>query len=230
MQKIGSVSRNRTFDLKPFEWKELESEMVDGKRYYATPTGEKYPSVTTILSSFQKEGILAWRKRVGEEEANKITGIATRRGTKVHTMCERYILNEDNIGKGMMPSDIDMFKQIQPILDSHIDHIIASEIPLYSHTLKAAGRVDLICQYKGCQTVLDFKTSRKPKKEEWIENYYLQATCYAMMLEEVYQITCPNIAIVIAVENDKPQVFERSSFDLRDEVKFKFSLYHENNS
>ena len=230
MLKIGSVSRTKTFDHKPFEFKELESEMVDGKRFYNTPTGEKYPSVTTILSSFQKEGILEWRRRVGEEEANKITGIATRRGTKVHTMCERYILNEDNIGKGMMPSDIDMFKQIQPILDSTIDCVYASEIPLYSHTLRAAGRVDLICSYKGTKTVLDFKTSRKPKKEEWIDNYYLQATCYAMMLEEIYQIACPNIAIVIAVENDKPQIFERSSFDLRDEVKFKFSLYHENNS
>lgn len=228
MQKTTLVSRNKTFEHCFIPVKELESEMIDGKRYYKTPTGEKYPSVTTVLSSFTKEGILEWRRRVGEEEANRITGQATRRGTKVHLLCERYILNEDSIGKGMMPSDIDMFKQIQPIIDSSVGLIFGSEIPLFSHSLKTAGRCDLICEFDGCTTILDFKTSRKPKKEEWIKNYFLQATCYGMMLEEMYGRCTSQIAVLIAVDDDKPQLFKKSSLEMRDEVRLLFSQYHAN--
>lgn len=229
MLKIGSVSRAKTFHHDFLPIIELGEEMIDGKRYYLTPTGEKYPSVTTVLSTLSKEGIVEWRKRVGEEEAQKILTQATRRGTKVHKICERYILNEDNIGKGMMPTDIDMFRQIQPILDARVGTIYGSEIPLHSHKLKTAGRCDLVCEFDGVTTILDYKTSRKEKKEEWIQNYFLQASCYSMMLYEMYRICAPSIAVVIAVENEQPQVFQKNVLEFKDEVKLIFSQYHENN-
>jgi hypothetical protein len=211
--KTNSVSKNRTFNHKFFEYKELESEMIDGKRYYKTPTGEK----------------LDWRARVGEAEANKITAIATRRGTKVHSLCERYILNEEDIGRGMMPTDIDLFKQLQPTLDERVGDIYGIEIPLYSHELKTAGRCDLICVFDGCLTILDYKTSRKLKKEEWIKNYFLQATAYSMMLEETYGIVAPSLAILIAVDDQTaPQLFTKSCLELRSEAKLVFSQYHAN--
>lgn len=229
MLKTDSVSRTKLFEHDLIEFKELESEMVDGKRYYKTPTGEKYPSVTTILSSFDKEGILAWRKRVGEEEANKITRIATRRGTKVHTMMERYILNEDDIGKGMMPSDIELFNQLKPLVDENLQTVMASEIPLYSHELKCAGRCDLIAKFFNRVCIVDYKTSRKKKKREWIENYFLQATAYSMMLEEIYSIKATDIAIMIATDTGEPQLFHKTTEELRPKVRLLFSQYHENN-
>ena len=182
----------------------------NGKRYYVTPEGNKYPSVTTMLSYFNKDTIMEWRKRVGAEEANKISRQATTRGTKLHTIVEKYLANEDTEIEN--PLQLELFKNLIPYLNN-IDNIHLQEKYLYSNHLRLAGTVDCIAEYKGKLNVIDFKTSSKPKREEWIEDYFVQAAAYAIMFEERYKIPVPRITILIAVENDYPQIFHKKRDD-----------------
>lgn len=197
---------------------ELTTENINGQRHYVLPDGvTKLKSVTTIIGErTDKTALLEWKKRVGEAEAQKITTQAARRGTAIHSIAERYVLNEENYyGEKEMPANIDSFKPIKQILDDHVDNVLGIEIPLYSKSLGCAGRTDLIAEYDGTLSVIDFKTSRKLKKAEWIENYFIQATCYAMMFEWIYRIAVPQIVIIITVDDEKtPQVFklERSQY------------------
>ena len=184
---------------------ELNTVTENGKRCYVTPTGEKYPSVTTVLSNYKKDGIIKWRKRVGEKEANKISTKASRRGTKVHKLCEDY-LNNESAFQGYTPDNVDMFKTIQPTLNE-IEVVYAQERTLFSHHLKTAGRVDCVGKFRGKTHIIDFKTSNKPKKWEWIDNYFMQGSAYSVMWEEMTGVPVPNIAIIIAVADDTPQVF-----------------------
>ena len=184
---------------------ELNTVTENGKRCYVTPTGEKYPSVTTVLSNYKKDGIIKWRKRVGDKEANKISTQASRRGTKVHKLCEDY-LNNDSTFKGYTPDNVDMFKTIQPTLNE-IEVVYAQERTLFSHHLKTAGRVDCVGKFRGKTHIIDFKTSNKPKKWEWIDNYFMQGSAYSVMWEEMTGVPVPYIAIIIAVADDTPQVF-----------------------
>ena len=204
------------------QWPVVELESVtspDGKRVYQTPSGEKYPSVTTILSARgDKSKLIEWRKRVGEQEANKITTQATRRGTNVHAIAEKYMQGRADFLEGQNPLAVNLFSDIKPIIDEHITKVYGNEMPLYSDTLQTAGRCDLFCQFQGSNGVVDFKTSTKPKREEWIQNYFLQCTTYAMMIEERYGCVVPHIAVVIAVENDLPQFFVKRTSEFRDEV------------
>jgi genome maintenance exonuclease 1 len=194
---------------------DITTQTIDGKRYYVLPSGEKFRSVTTVLSdALDKTALIEWRKKVGEEEAQKISTQAARRGTAVHSLCEKYVLNEENYSKGAMPSGLDSFKSIQSLLDKHVDNILGVETPLYSVVLKTAGRCDLIAEFDGVPSVIDFKTSRKLKQENWIESYFLQTTVYSMMFEWIYKIAIPQIAIMIAVDNEEPQLFvkDRSQY------------------
>jgi genome maintenance exonuclease 1 len=196
---------------------ELTTETIDGQRHYVLPDGiTKLKSVTTIISEkSDKTALYEWRKRVGDEEANRISTQAARRGTSIHKIAERYILNEENIYKDEMPINVEMFKTIKNTLDRHVDNILGVELPLYSKALKCAGRTDLVAEYDGRLSIIDFKTSRKPKKEEWIENYFIQSTVYSMMFEWTYKFSVPQIAIIIAVDDEKtPQTFvmERSKY------------------
>lgn len=198
---------------------DMSTEMVDGKRYYVLPDGKKFRSVTTVLSEkTDKTALLEWRKRVGEVEAQKITTQAARRGTAVHSIAERYVLNEDNFYKDAMPSGIDAFVGLKSLLDKHVDNLLGVELPLYSVALNTAGRCDLIGEFDGVPSVIDFKTSRKPKKEEWIENYFLQTTCYSLMFEWIYKIKIPQIAILITVDDELPQLFVKDRNQYVDRV------------
>ena len=184
---------------------ELSTTNENGKRCYITPDGQRYPSITTVLSEYKKEGIIAWRKRVGEQEANKISTKASRRGTKVHKLCEDYLNNELSF-KDFTPDNVEMFKGIQPFLDE-IEIVYAQERTLYSHHLKTAGRVDCVGMFRGKKHIIDFKTSNKPKKWEWIDNYFMQGSAYSVMWEEMTGVSIPYIAIIIAVVDEAPQVF-----------------------
>ena len=192
---------------------DLATETVDGKRFYKTPEGLLYPSVTTITSMHGKDKILEWRKRVGEAEANRISTRASGRGTRVHKLCENYLNNEDDYARKQMPDAVVMFKSIQPILDQYVDNIHALEVPLYSNHLRVAGRVDCIAEFDGKLAVIDFKTASKPKEEKWILNYFMQCSAYAVMYEERTGISVPRIAVVIAVADEKPQVFVKKRND-----------------
>ncbi len=194
------------FTHKFVELEPLQTTTIDGKRHYQTPDGLVYPSVTTITSLHGKEGILEWRKRVGEEEANKISTRAASRGTRVHKLCEDYLNNELSF-TGAMPNSIALFKQIQPFIDNYVGEVYGIECPLYSHHLRVAGKSDCIAQFDGKNAVIDFKTANKPKQEHWIQNYFMQCAAYAVAFEERTGISIPRIAILVAVEGDSPQLF-----------------------
>jgi hypothetical protein len=192
----------------PRELPPLKSIQHDGKRFYLTPEGGIYPSMTTVLGELKKDVINKWRKRVGEEEANRISTQAARRGTNVHTMCEDYINNHDWYAKRRMPNEIEMFNSIKPILDERITDVVAQEVAMWSHHLNLAGRVDCIAKFDGKLSIIDFKTSSKPKKEEWIDNYFMQEAGYAIMYEELTGVPITNLVTIIAVEGgQEPQVF-----------------------
>jgi len=178
----------------------------DGSRKYFTESGAAYPSVTTVLGYQSKDSILQWRKRVGEEEANKISRQASTRGTKIHLLCENYLDNEDVDTSKLSMLDKIMWQSFQPILN-RIDNIHAQEIALYSDHLRLAGRVDCIAEFDGKLSIIDFKTSRKPKKKEWITNYFAQAAAYSIMYEERTGTPINRSVILIAVEDEEPQVF-----------------------
>ena len=208
---------------------DLETETINGKRFYKTPEGLLYPSVTTITSQHGKDKILEWRKRVGEEEANRISTKASNRGTKVHKICENYLNNEEDYARTnpahihkTMPDTIAMFKSLQPLLDEHVNNIHALEIPLYSHHLRVAGRVDCIAEYDGKLSIIDFKTSGKLKEESWIKGYFMQCSAYAVMYEERTGIPVSQIVIMIAVESEHPQVFIKKRNDyIKDFISYR---------
>ena len=191
----------------PYKIDKLKRVTENGKRYYLTPTGEKYPSVTTVSSIFAKKGIIEWRKRVGEEQATKITTQASVRGTAVHKICEDYINNEDNYLEKHMPANIQAFNDIKGIIDESINNVVMQECPLYSDYLAVAGTVDCIAEWNGKLSIIDFKTSRKPKKKEWIENYFMQTAAYAVMFEERTGKPINQLVILVTVDNEDPHVF-----------------------
>ena len=208
---------------------DLETETINGKRFYKTPEGLLYPSVTTITGQHGKDKILEWRRRVGEEEANRISTKASNRGTKVHKICENYLNNEEDYARTnpahihkTMPDSIAMFKSLQPLLDEHVNNIHALEIPLYSHHLRVAGRVDCIAEYDGKLSIIDFKTSGKLKEESWIKGYFMQCSAYAVMYEERTGIPVSQIVIMIAVESEHPQVFIKKRNDyIKDFISYR---------
>jgi genome maintenance exonuclease 1 len=197
----------KKFFHNPVNLPDLETVSVDGKRHYVTPGGT-FPSVTTVLGEkLSKDGLIAWRERVGEEEANKISTQAANRGTSIHTLAEAYLMNNGNWKRGAMPTNLETFSRIKPHLDLNVGTIYGVEVPLWSDKLKTAGRTDLLAGWHGINSVVDFKTSRKIKKEEYIESYFLQATCYSLMAEERTGIKFPQIVIIIAVDHEETQLF-----------------------
>jgi len=176
-----------------------------GRKYY-TETGAAYPSVTTVLGVLSRDSIKEWRNRVGNEEANKISGQAATRGTKIHLLCEKVLDNEEIDTSKLSLLDLEIWNEFRPLLN-RIDNIHAQEIALYSDHLRLAGRVDCIAEFDGKLSIIDFKTSKKPKKKEWIENYFAQAAAYAIMYEERTGIPINRSVIMIAVEGDDPQIF-----------------------
>jgi len=201
---------HKTFNHAMVPFTELLTETIDGKRHYVLPDGVcKLKSVTTLLDEkLDKTALYEWRRRVGDAEANKVSTQSSRRGTAVHKIAERYVLNEKDIYKDQMPSNVETFQPIKLALDEHVDNVMGIELPLYSKALGCAGRTDLIAEYDGVVSIIDYKTSRKEKKLEWIESYIIQTTIYAMMFERMYRIAVPQIAIIVSVDNEKtPQTF-----------------------
>ena len=182
------------------------TENKNGKRHYATPSGELYPSITTVLGELNKAAISAWRKRVGETEANKISGKASRRGTRLHSVCESYIQNKEEYLNGETPHIVELFKTIEPILE-RVDNIQGVELALYSEHFGIAGRTDCIAEFDGTLSVIDYKTSNKIKKKEWCEKFFAQGAFYGIAYEELTSIPVPQVVIIIAVENEQPQLF-----------------------
>ena len=194
----------------------LDRETIDGVRYYKVPDEEeliRLVSITSVTSHFNKEIFVKWRKRVGEEEANRITKKATSRGTDMHALVENYLLNIPELPKVQPISDF-LFKISRSTLDN-INNIHALESSLYSKELGIAGTVDCIAEYEGELAIIDFKTSAKPKPEDWIEHYFVQCMAYGCMLYEMTGIMVKKLVIIMACENGECVVYEQ-----RDKAKY----------
>lgn len=202
---------------------------IDGDvRTYLTPTGEKYPSVTTVLSKTKDQTHLnAWRKRIGEEAAAKITTQAGRRGTATHLLCEKLVLNEPIDLTQEMPMSVHLFKQLEGFLKQNVNGVRVSEGSLFSHKLKVAGSVDLIANYGNQAAIIDFKTSRANKRKDWIEDYFMQCAMYSYMFWEMTQLHHPTLVVAIAVEEEnKPQIFVEHVNDWIDKAQDRCKKYH----
>lgn len=190
----------------PVNIQDIKSETFpDGKRYYVTPEGRKYPSVTTVVGATKKKAIMEWRQRVGEQEANRVTRIASGRGNNFHLLCEKYIQND--MPTTVMADAWELFYQIRPLIKKHIDNIWYQEQALYSDQLGLAGRVDLIAEWDGVLSIIDFKSSKKLKTKEQIEDYFWQETAYSLMLEERIGVPVDQIVTLMATDEGKPLVF-----------------------
>ena len=185
-----------------------EAKMVDGKRVYATPNGEYYPSITTVIGNNAKKqaGLAKWRKRVGKEKAAAISSRSASRGTKFHSITEDYLNNELDIKKYKdSPLPVVMFEQTKKTFD-RIGNIYLQEAFLYSRHLEVAGRVDLVAEFDGELSIIDFKTSAEPKREAYLYDYFVQETAYACCFQELYSLTVKQLVTIVACENGETQV------------------------
>lgn len=198
----------------------------DGKRYYTTPDGVRLPSVTTVLGAKKKQSILEWRRRVGEEAANKISRQASSRGTNLHTICENYLNNDPKYLLKVMPDALQMFKSIKPFLN-RINNIHYQEQALWSTKIGLAGRVDCIAEFDGKLSVIDFKTSKRIKTRESIEDYFAQCTAYACMYEELIGNPIEQIVVIMAVENEEPLLFVEKTEDYLNTLLDYINFYRE---
>ena len=165
----------------------ITTENINRKRYYVTPEGNKYPSITTVLSNRNKEGLLEWRKRVGDQDANHIARTSANRGTKVHKQVEDFLNNEfdeETHSKDFLPYCL--FKQLKPHLEEKVDNIYHQECGLWSDKYQIAGRVDCIAEYNGKLSVIDFKTSTNPRKEQYgeVQEFVKNKRDYLPLLKE----------------------------------------------
>ncbi len=206
-----------TKDLPP-----LKAKTSDVGRFYTNlETNESYPSITTVLGAQSKQGILEWKKRVGEDVANHISNQAATRGTAVHNMVEDHLnnINVDEVEKykkQFLPRM--MFNVLKPELIK-INNIRLQEAAMYSSDYTVAGRVDCIGEYDGVLSVIDFKTSTKEKSEDWIENYFVQGSAYSQMYKEHFGEEVPQIVILITTEQGTTQVFKKNPYDYLEKLK-----------
>lgn len=202
---------------------------IDGEyRLYRTPEGELLPSVTTILGAMSdKSGLDEWRERVGEEQATRVGNLAAKRGTEVHRLCEKYVLNEPIDFKREMPSNVMLFRQLQRQLDKHMNNVRGSELFLYSDKLRVAGACDLIAEWDGTPSIIDFKTSNRPKERSWILGYFQQTSLYSWMFYERTGLMYSNLVVAIAVDDsNEAQVFTGNIKDYLPEVKEICKKFH----
>ena len=226
--------RSKTFKHKSVElgYDDLNAETKEsGNRSYTTPDGESYPSITTILGYFTKASIIEWRKRVGNEEANRVSRHACARGNALHNTVERYINNEEDFLQGEnMPHILQLVGADKKVLDTRLDSVVLQECPLYSTQLKTAGRVDLIGEFDGKLSIVDFKTSKRVKSLEDIQDYFIQACAYSVMFEERTGTPIDQLVILMVVDgSSEPLVFIEKTDDWLEKMVNKITKYHVEN-
>ena len=191
----------------------LERELIDNVRYYKLPSGnKKLVSITSVISHYKKDFFNAWRKRVGAEEADKITKRATSRGTDMHTLVEYHLLNKEL--PSVQPISEHLFKIAKPTLE-RINNIYALEGALYSEVLGIAGTCDCIAEFDGELSIIDFKSSKQPKPRDWIDGYFVQCAAYAAMLYELTGLVVKKFVIIMSCEDGDCVVYEE-----RDKKKY----------
>ena len=217
------------FIYEPFP--ELVVHSLKGMRFYEAPNGLKYPSITTVLGkqSGKQKGLQAWRKRIGEEQARIVSGKASRRGTAFHNICEDYLNNQDiteHKGKNFLAWC--MFTEFKSTIDNNIDVIELQETNMYSGKYMVAGRCDLIGLWDKELAVVDFKTTTTPKKEEWIEDYFVQCAAYATMFEEHTETPVDKLVIAMIAEDGTIQIFEKKTEDYLQKLEDMMADFYAN--
>ena len=223
------------FNHVPVELQPITATNKDGVRLYETPEGNKYPSITTVLSVRNKKGLMEWRKRVGNDVANHISRTAAARGTKVHHMCEDYLNNMESEWpekfkehkKNFLPYCL--FTQLKEKVLCNVNNIYAQEAGLYSDKYKVAGRVDCIAEYKGTLSIIDFKTSTKEKNDEWNESYYIQGSAYAEMFGERTGIEISQVVILVVTEDGTVQEFIKDKQEYLNRLSETIYIWSEEN-
>ena len=213
------------FNHVPVKLPELKTTTINRQRFYITPKENYYPSITTVLSIRKKEGLIEWRKLVGNNVANYVARTAATRGTKVHHMCEDYLNNQHiewpdkwkRHKKDFLPWCL--FDQLRDKVLCNISDIYAQECALYSDKYKVAGRVDCIAKYNGVLSIIDFKTSTKERFDDWNENYYIQCSAYAEMFTELTGIDTDQIVILVVTEDGTVQEFIKKKSNYLDALK-----------
>ena len=226
--------RSKTFKHNRVElgYDDLNAETKEsGNRSYTTPDGESYPSITTILGYFTKASIMEWRKRVGNEEANRISRHACTRGNALHNTVERYINNEEDFLQGEnMPHVLQLVGAAKSVLDERLDSVVLQECPLYSTQLRTAGRVDLIGEFDGTLSIIDFKTSNRVKSLDDIQDYFIKACAYSVMFEERTGTPIDQLVILMVVDgSSEPLVFIEKTDDWLEKMVNKITKYHAEN-
>lgn len=192
----------RNFNHIQIDKKELQRIEENGKRFYVTPEGNRYPSVTTVTGYAKKAFFAEWRKN-NPEEAKRVST----RGTRFHSLVEKYLNNEEMDRKKINFADLFLFSQAEAEIDN-IDNIHLLETTLWSDTLKLAGRVDCIAEYNGKLSVIDFKSASREKPASDIKEYFMQATAYAIMYQERYGKAIDNIVIIMSSEDGMVNVYQ----------------------
>ena len=187
---------------------ELDAKHTGDIRLYNLPNGEWVPSITSVTSFYKRDTFVKWRKRIGIEEANRITKRATARGTDFHEAVEVYMRNNEIEWGNFRPLTKIMFAHAKPYLD-RINNIHAIERTLYSEYLGLAGRVDCIAEYEGELAVIDFKTSDKIKPEDWLEHYFVQEMFYASAYYELTGIPIKKLITIMVTPGGEVKVFDK---------------------
>ena len=184
----------------------LREKRIEGKRHYMSPNGIALPSVTTVLSTMDEDGINAWKARVGETEANRVSIRALANGVELHSIIENFLDNKVT-ESFKNPISQKLFLQVKDILINKVNNIRAQEVQLYSEGIGIAGRVDCVAEWDGELSVIDFKSARKKKQKSWIKKYFLQATAYAIMFEELTKTKINKLVILISAEDGTVEAY-----------------------
>jgi CRISPR/Cas system-associated exonuclease Cas4 (RecB family) len=212
----------RSFNHVQINKQELQRIEENGKRFYVTPEGNRYPSVTTVTGHAKKAFFAEWRKN-NPDEAKRVTV----RGTRFHSLVEKYLNNEELDRKKINFADLFLFSQAEVEIDK-IDNIHLLETTLWSDTLKLAGRVDCIAEYNGKLSVIDFKSASKEKPISDIKEYFMQATAYAIMYQERYGKAIDNIVIIMSSEDGMVNVYEMNPMNYVEDLFNTIKQYNSN--
>lgn len=194
----------------PYPYQEFKRKSVNGKRLYENPYGDPVPSVTTILDKTKpqekRQALANWKKRVGEENAQRIVNEAANVGTIMHNILESWVKNEDYSGERILQAEM-MADTVKKNVEPYLEEVWGSEVNLCYPGLYA-GTTDLVGVYKGKPTIMDFKQTNKPKKREWIDDYFMQGAAYGLAHNELYETKIENIAIFMCSRECEWQLFE----------------------
>ena len=195
---------------------------IEGYRFYDID-GQNYPSVTSVLGIRKKEGLVKWRESIGEDVANWEMNRAARRGKSFHKLVEQYLNNETPSIRDVLP--LGLFRLAKPYIDQ-INNIRLLEKIMVSPKLTIAGQVDCVAEYNGKLSVIDFKSANKERKEDWIENYFLQCTAYSAMYEETFGEKIEQIVVLLAAEDGTMTAYVKDPQDYMEELVLSIETFY----